>query len=117
MWRLACVLAAVLLISGGAARQSLAGPFDEASPASARAATTFECNDSLPRGDGSRRLGTCEIRRQYCYEATGGPAVSHGAHCRALPRSDATCADLTGPSGTSCTGTPDTGLHVHFAFP
>jgi len=80
---------------------------------------TFACSDSLPREDGSQRAGTpCTIARQYCYEASGGAAISHGAQCRALPKPGATCADLiAGLAGADCTGTPATGMRVQFAFP
>jgi len=80
---------------------------------------TFACSDSLPRADGTQSTGTpCNIARQYCYEASGGAPVSHGAQCRALPRPGATCADLVaGLAGAVCTGTTVTGMRVQFAFP
>lgn len=81
-------------------------------------AVPFACADSLARADGSQNVGgTCTTGQEYCYEATGGPAISHGAACRTLPKPDATCEDLVGEPGSSCTGTPETGLRVQFAFP
>jgi hypothetical protein len=81
---------------------------------------TFACGDSLKRVDGTQRAGTpCNVEREYCYEASGGAAFSHGAHCRPLPKPGLTCAQLVAAAGAgaSCTGTPTTGLRVHFAFP
>ncbi len=84
----------------------------------APAESTFVCADSLRRLDGTQKSATCVLAREYCYEASGGPAFSHGAHCRPLSRPNATCADLdTTVAGSSCTGTPETGLLVTFAFP
>jgi hypothetical protein len=78
---------------------------------------TFACADSLPRADGTQKSTTCVLGREYCYEASGGAAFSHGAQCRPLLHANATCADvLTGP-GSSCTGTPETGLRASFAYP
>lgn len=91
---------------------------------STRAATApvamLACGDSLPRMDGSRLEGApCRADREYCYEASGGAAFSHGAHCRPLPKPGATCSDLVASlgAGTACTGTPDTGLRVAFTYP
>lgn len=86
---------------------------DRAAPAEA----TFTCADSLSRADGTRSRTTCVLAREYCYEASGGAAISHGARCRPLPKPKATCADIAVDAGGSCTGTPDTGLRVDFAFP
>jgi hypothetical protein len=84
----------------------------------APAAATFACADSLPRADGTQQSTTaCALAREYCYEASGGAAFSHGAHCRPLPKPNATCADLPSPPGSSCAGTPASGLRVAFAFP
>jgi hypothetical protein len=80
--------------------------------------STFVCADSLRRLDGTQTSATCVLARDYCYEASGGAAFSHGAHCRPLPKANATCADLAATgAGSSCTGTPETGLLVTFAFP
>lgn len=84
-------------------------------PASAEA--TFVCADSLPRADGTQESATCVLAREYCYEASGGAAFSHGAHCRPLPKPNATCADLKAGAGSSCTGTPETGIRAAFAYP
>jgi hypothetical protein len=84
-------------------------------PASAEG--TFVCADSLPRADGGQVSTTCVLAREYCYEASGGAAFSHGAHCRPLPKPNATCADIATAAGSSCTGTPETGMRVAFAFP
>ena len=84
----------------------------------APAEPTFVCTDSLRRLDGTQKSTTCVLAREYCYEASGGPAFSHGAHCRPLPKPHATCADLAASgAGSTCTGTPETGLLVTFAFP
>lgn len=83
----------------------------------APAEATFVCADSLPRADGTQESATCVLAREYCYEASGGAAFSHGAHCRPLPKPKATCADVSTGAGSSCTGTPETGLHAAFAFP
>jgi hypothetical protein len=83
----------------------------------ARAEATFVCADSLARADGSLKSTTCVLGREYCFEASGGVPVSHGAHCRPLPKPNATCADLVAEAGSSCTGTPGTGLRQTFAFP
>ena len=86
---------------------------DPPTPAEARCV----CADSLLRADGTQRSATCTLAREYCYEASGGAAFSHGAYCRPLPKPNATCADIpTGP-GAACTGTRETGLRVTFAFP
>lgn len=83
----------------------------------APAVATFACADSLPRADGTQQSATCVLAREYCYEASGGAAVSHGAHCRPLPKPNATCADLPSVAGSSCTGTPEIGIRATFAFP
>lgn len=83
----------------------------------AHAPATFACADSLPRADGTQQSATCVLGREYCYEASGGPPMSHGAHCRPLPKPNATCADLATSAGSSCTGTAETGLRVAFAYP
>lgn len=88
-------------------------PVDRPAPAE----TTFVCADSLPRADGTQKSVTCELAREYCYEASGGVPISHGAHCRPLPKPNATCGDIATGAGSSCTGTPRTGLRVEFAFP
>ena len=81
------------------------------------AQATFVCADSLPRADGTQKSATCVLAREYCYEASGGVAVSHGAQCRPLPKANATCADVIAGPGSACTGTPETGLRATFAFP
>lgn len=81
------------------------------------AAATFVCADSLQRADGTQKNATCVLAREYCYEASGGAAFSHGAHCRPLPAPDARCADLATSPGSSCTGAPETGFIVKFAYP
>jgi hypothetical protein len=78
---------------------------------------TFVCADSLPRADGTQKSATCVLGREYCYEASGGAAFSHGAQCRQLPHPNATCADVSSGPGSSCTGTPATGLRASFAYP
>jgi hypothetical protein len=83
----------------------------------APAEATFVCADSLRRADGTQKSGTCIIAREYCYEASGGAAFSHGAHCRPLPKPRATCADVSTGAGSSCTGTPETGIRATFAYP
>jgi hypothetical protein len=83
----------------------------------APAETTFVCADSLARADGTQKSTTCVLAREYCYEASGGAAFSHGAHCRPLPHPKATCADVATGAGSSCTGTPETGLRASFAYP
>jgi hypothetical protein len=86
----------------------------------ASAPARFACSDSLQRADGAQRAGThCNIEREYCYEASGGAALSHGAHCRALPKPGATCSDLVAiaGAGSSCTGAPSSGLRLQFAYP
>ena len=86
---------------------------DPPAPAEAR----FLCADSLRRADGTQKSVTCLRAREYCYEASGGAALSHGAICRPLPKPNATCADIVTGAGGACTGTPETGLRVTFAFP
>jgi hypothetical protein len=83
----------------------------------APADATFVCADSLRRADGTQKSATCVLAREYCYEASGGAAVSHGAHCRPLPKPNATCADVAAGAGSSCTGTPETGIRAAFAYP
>lgn len=81
---------------------------------------TFACDDSLQRADGTQRTGArCIVAREYCYEASGGAAMSHGAQCRSLPASIATCDALAASigAGASCTGAEATGFRVHFAYP
>jgi len=93
---------------------AFAGPAPARQPADA----TFQCADSLPRADGQpRRQRRCRKDTQYCYEASGGPAVSHGAQCRPLPKANPSCAGITLAAGGSCTGDRRTGIHVRFAFP
>jgi len=82
------------------------------------ASLTFECADSLDRDDGQPRKRTsCQMRTEYCYEATGGPALSHGAQCRPLPKDNPTCAGIVLLPGGSCSGDVSTGIRVNFAFP
>lgn len=98
--------------------QATAPASDVAPTKATNSATTIVCGDSLRRADGTQRAGTpCNITREYCYEASGGAAISHGAHCRPLPKPGATCVDVVTYAGSSCTGTPATGLRVQFAFP
>jgi hypothetical protein len=81
---------------------------------------TFACGDSLKRADATQRSGTpCNIAREYCYEAAGGAAFSHGAHCRPLPKPGATCSDIAAASdaGAICNGAANTGLRVQFTYP
>ena len=118
MHRFTSVLA--LSLAAFACGAKSATPPGPRAPADAsHATTTFACGDSLPRADGTQRSGTpCNIAREYCYEASGGTPVSHGAQCRALPTSGATCADLiAGIAGATCSGTTATGLRVQFAYP
>jgi hypothetical protein len=102
---------------------SFACSTESAAPSSKKtssSAATFACADSLQRVDGTQRAGTpCNIAREYCYEASGGTPFSHGAHCRPLPKSGATCADIVAliGAGSAGTGTPITGLRVQFAYP
>ncbi len=113
--------AAVVVSFGCATRPMPAASPGGASKAPAQsAAATFACGDSLPRADGAQSPGTpCNPAREYCYEASGGAAVSHGAHCRPLPKPGATCADLVAiaGAGSDCTGAPGSGLRLQFAFP
>lgn len=82
------------------------------------ASLTFECADSLDRADGQPRTKTyCQMRTEYCYEATGGPALSQGAQCRLLPKDNPTCAGIVLLPGGSCSGDVSTGIRVNFAFP
>jgi hypothetical protein len=83
----------------------------------APAEATFVCADSLRRADGTQESTTCVLAREYCYEASGGAAFSHGAHCRKLPQPNATCADVVTGAGSSCAGTAETGMRVTFAYP
>jgi hypothetical protein len=91
------------------------GPVVDSTGRSAEA--TFVCADSLRRSDGTQASTTCLLAREYCYEASGGAAFSHGAHCRPLPRANATCADVASGAGSSCTGTNETGLFATLAYP
>lgn len=86
-------------------------------PDAAKSAATFPCADTLRRADGRQESTTCVLAREYCYEASGGAAVSHGAHCRPLPKANATCIDVASGPGSSCTGTPETGIFSRFAYP
>ncbi len=90
-----------------------------AQPASPNVASqTFECADSLDRADGQPRKSTlCQTSTEYCYEATGGPALSHGAQCRLLPKDNPTCSGLALMPEGSCTGDVSTGVHVRFTYP
>ena len=82
------------------------------------ASQTFECADSLARADGqARRSALCQKRTEYCYEATGGAPLSHGAQCRPLPKDNPSCAGVVLLPGGSCTGDVSTGIRVNFAFP
>ena len=88
--------------------------------AQAQPGRTFACHDTLNRADGARRTDqTCELAREYCYEATGGPAYSHGAHCRPLPNPRAGCAELVRGlgAGSMCSGSAQKGFRVDFVFP
>jgi len=115
------LIAASVISMACAARPGPTALSRGASPAtSAGRDTTFACGDSLRRADGSQSAGTpCSVAREYCYEASGGAAISHGAHCRPLPRAGATCADLVAiaGAGSECTGDPGRGLRLQFAFP
>jgi len=80
----------------------------------------FACFDSVKRSDGLQQANIhCKIGREYCFEATGGAAFSHGANCRALPKLESNCAELVAANGAgaSCVGTQASGLRVNFAFP
>lgn len=78
----------------------------------------FKCADSIERMDGRPKAITfCRKKVEYCYEATGGAARSHGAHCRLLPSKNATCESLELAAGSSCSGETSTGIRVDFAFP
>jgi len=82
------------------------------------ASLTFECADSLARADGQAQRSTaCQKSTEYCYEASGGAALSHGAQCRPLPQGNPTCAGLVLPPGGSCAGDASSGVRVSFAFP
>src|SRR5687768_10318330 len=83
----------------------------------APAEATFVCAGTLPRADGTQKSTTCVLAREFCYEASGGAAFSHGAQCRPLPHPNATCADVATGAGSSCTGTPETGIRASFAYP
>ena len=117
---LAALILAATLASFACSLES-ATPSSKAAPMKTSNSTaTFPCGDSLQRADGTQSAGTpCSIAREYCYEASGGAAFSHGAHCRPLPKPGATCADLVAASeaGAACTGTALTGLRVQFTFP
>ena len=118
----AFVLAASLASFACSMRPESATPAsDVASTKTSIPAATFACGDSLQRADGTQSAGTpCNIAREYCYEASGGAAISHGAHCRPLPKPGATCADIVadiGAAGSACTGTASSGLRVEFTFP
>ncbi len=79
---------------------------------------TFLCADSLNRADGQPRKQTyCKIGSEYCYEATGGPALSHGAQCKPLPTDNPSCSGIPLLPGGSCSGNRSTGIYVRFAFP
>jgi hypothetical protein len=54
---------------------------------------------------------------EYCYQASGGASVNHGAQCRPLPKLNATCDDIVLKPGGVCTGDTSTGIRVDFAFP
>ncbi len=77
----------------------------------------FACDDSQARADGKTLKSECVLHKQYCYEASGGAAVSHGAVCRPLPVGAVSCEQLAQSAGGSCWGTAATGLRVSFAYP
>ncbi len=106
--RLACLLAGAMSVAS-----ALAAADNEASDSA-----VFACADSLDRADGQPRASTfCEKASQYCYEASGGAALSHGAECRPLPGRFATCRDIELAPGGSCSGDASSGIHIRFAFP
>ena len=113
------LLRLALLASFGCLTQADASPPPSTDGPAARVAT-FSCADSLPRADGAPlTTAQCKIVSEYCFEASGGPPLSHGAQCRQLPKGAVTCADLIAlhGAGTSCSGTQANGLRVQFAFP
>jgi len=82
------------------------------------AAGKFKCADSIKRVNGQPRgITFCRKKVEYCYEATGGAALSHGAHCRQLPSKNTTCQSLTLPAGSNCSGDTSIGIRVGFTFP
>jgi hypothetical protein len=100
-----------LLVCSASVSCAQSAPRNGASP-------TFECADSLDRADGQARRSTlCQMSTEYCYEATGGTALSHGAQCRLLPKDNPTCSGLVLLPGGSCTGDVSTGIRVNFAYP
>ncbi|MBL8300428.1 MAG: hypothetical protein JNN30_18990 [Rhodanobacteraceae bacterium] len=110
MFRLITVVGSVLWAAGALSAQ----------PAPGREATSqrFECADTLDRADGQPRKSVfCDKRSEYCFEASGGTPLSHGAKCLPLPRPGASCKDLVLEPGSQCTGDASSGIRVDFAFP
>lgn len=119
--KIANALIAILLfasIAGFTTRHASA--HEAAKPDASNTPHTFACDDTIARADGSLRTGLrCEVAREFCYEASGGPAIGHGAECRPLPSNDTTCTDLIAQigAGTTCSGDAGSGLRVGFVFP
>ena len=114
--------ACIIIIAAVIALSQVCPAYSGPKPKMALASEYFTCADSLARADGlPRQSSQCHLSTEYCYEASGGAALSHGAKCLPLPmmntKTNTNCVDLQLPPGARCEGAAASGLTVHVALP